>query len=134
MLKEKILYIQTHYRQIYSEISYHLHNIEHRVNRLKAYRKNLVEQMSKKVKELPRDNFGVRQHLKYADLYSSEDSCLTLSYEDVLIVREELAPLILTYGDEASVIRFDALMYGIIKKYMESPVFQIFPKFRHSQI
>lgn len=56
------------------EISYQLQNIEHQVDRLKAYRKKLVEQMSEKVKELPRDNFAVRQHLKYVDLYSSEDN------------------------------------------------------------
>jgi len=35
-----------------------------------------------------------------------------------LIVREELAPLILPDGDEASAVRFDALMYGIELAYL----------------
>ena len=36
-----------------------------------------------------------------------------LSYEDTLLVRDELAPLILPDNDEASAVRFDALMYGL---------------------
>lgn len=95
------------------EISYKLQNIEYQIDRLIAYRNALVKQMSKKVQELPRDNFAVRQHLKYVDLYSSESNYNALTYEDTLIVREEVAPLILPDTDEASVVRFDVLMYGI---------------------
>lgn len=36
-----------------------------------------------------------------------------ITYEDTLLVREELAPLILPDRDEASAVRFDALMYGL---------------------
>ncbi len=100
------------------EISYQLHDIEYQVDRLIAYRKALVKQMSEKVQELPRDNFAVRQHLKYVDLYSSESNYNALTYEDTLIVREEVAPLILPDGDEASAVRFDALMYGIELAYL----------------
>ena len=74
--------------------------------------------MSEKVRELPRDNFAVRQHLKYVDLYSSEENYNALTYEDTLIVKEEVAPLILSDGDEASAVRFDALMYGIELAYL----------------
>ena len=47
-----------------------------------AYRKALVKQMSEKVQELPRDNFAVRQHLKYVDLYATEANYQVLTYED----------------------------------------------------
>ena len=100
------------------EISYKLQDIEYQVDRLIAYRKALVKQMSEKVQELPRDHFAVRQHLKYVELYSSESNYNALTYEDTLIVREEVAPLILTDGDEASAVRFDALMYGIELAYL----------------
>lgn len=95
------------------EISYKLQDIDYQIDRLIAYRKALVKQMSEKVQELPRDNFAVRQHLKYVDLYATEANYQVLTYEDTLIVREEVAPLILPDGDEASAVRFDALMYGI---------------------
>ncbi len=95
------------------EISYKLQGVEYQIDRLIAYRNTLVKQMSEKVQELPRDNFAVRQHLKYVDLYSIESNYQALTYEDTLIVREELAPLILPEQDDASAVRFDALMYGI---------------------
>jgi len=100
------------------EISYKLQDIEYQVDRLIAYRKALVQQMSEQVKELPRDNFTVRQHLKYVDLYSVQANYQALTYEDTLIVREEVAPLILPDGDEPSAVRFDALMYGIELAYL----------------
>lgn len=100
------------------EISYKLQDIEYQIDRLIAYRKNLVKQMSEKVQELPRDNFAVRQHLKYVDLYSVESNYNALTFEDTLIVREEVAPLILPDGDEATAVRFDALMYGIELAYL----------------
>lgn len=100
------------------EITYKLQDIEYQIERLIAYRNALVRHMSEKVQELPRDNFAVRQHLKYVDLYSSETNYQVLTYEDTLIVREEVAPLILPDEDEASAVRFDALMYGIELAYL----------------
>ncbi len=41
-----------------------------------------------------------------------------MSYEDTLVVREELAPIIQPDGEEASAVRFDALMYGIELAYL----------------
>lgn len=100
------------------EISYKLQDITYQTERLMAYRKLLVQQMSKKVQELPRDNFAVKQHLKYVELYSTEANYQQLTYEDTLLVREELAPLIQPEEDEVSAVRFDALMYGIELAYL----------------
>ena len=95
------------------EIAYKLQHYEHQIERLMLYRNALVKYMSEKVGELPRDNFAVRQHLKYVDIYSSEDNYNALTFEDTLIVKEEIAPLILPDGDEVNAVRFDALLYGI---------------------
>ena len=100
------------------EISYKLQDIEYQTDRLIAYRKALVEQMSEKVRELKKDNFAVRQHLKYVELYSDKTNYQGITYEDTLIVREEVAPLIIPDADEASAVRFDALMYGIELAYL----------------
>ena len=100
------------------EISYKLQDIEYQFDKLIEYRKNLVRQMSEKVRELQRDNFAVRQHLKYVDLYSEESNYNALTYEDTLIVRTEIAPLIAPDGDEVNAVRFDALMYGIELAYL----------------
>ena len=98
------------------QIAYKLQDMEHQTERLIAYRNALIQHMSGKVQELNRGNFAVRQHLKYVDLYSQQSNYQTRSYEDTLLVREELAPLILP--DEASAVRFDTLMYGINLAYL----------------
>lgn len=100
------------------EISYKLQDMEYQTDRLTAYRKALVDQMSGKVRELPRDSFAVRQHLKYVELYSEPSGYHALTYEDTLLVREEVAPLIQPDGDEVNAVRFDALMYGIELAYL----------------
>lgn len=100
------------------EIAYKLQDIEYQTDRLITYRKKLVNQMSKKVSKIPKDNSIVRQHIKYVDLYSEESNYQVLTYEDTLVVREEIAPLVLPDGDEASAVRFDALMYGIELAYL----------------
>lgn len=100
------------------DISYKLQDIEYQTKDLAAYRQNLVKQMLDKVKELPRDNFIVKQHLKYVEKYSVEESYQALTYEDTLMVREEVSPILLPDGDEVSAVRFDALMYGIELSYL----------------
>ncbi len=100
------------------EISFKLQDLQYQTERLIAYRKALVEHMTGKVQELNRDNFAVRQHLKYVDLYSTEKNYQTLTYEDTLMVKQELAPLIEPEKDDAKALRFDALMYGIELAYL----------------
>lgn len=92
------------------EISYKLQDVDLQADQLITYRNELVKEMSEKVRELPRDNFAVRQHLKYVDLYSVEVNYRRLTYEDMRTVKEELAPLILPDKDEAGAVRFDALL------------------------
>ncbi|MGN8636911.1 DEAD/DEAH box helicase family protein [Eubacterium pyruvativorans] len=100
------------------EITYKLQDIAYQTERLIAYRKLLVGDMAGKVNELNRENFAVRQHIKFVDQYANEANYNCLTYEDTLMVREELAPLILPDEDEASAVRFDALMYGLELAYL----------------
>lgn len=95
------------------EIAYRLQDMDYQTEELIAFRKRLVEEMVGKVAELPRDNFAIRQHLKYVEMYSSEEGYKALTFEDTVLIREELAPLILPEDDEISAVRFDALIYGI---------------------
>ena len=99
-------------------IAFKLQDLMYQTEDLIAFRASLVEHMAAKVKELNRDNFAVRQHLKYVDLYSVKENYRTLTYEDTLKVRDELAPLILPDDDDAAALRFDALLYGIELAYL----------------
>lgn len=101
-----------------AQIVFKLQDIDYQTQDLIEFRKTLVDDMVSKVRELNRENFAVRQHLKFVDLYSSADNYSSLSYENTLQIREELAPLILPDDDEPSAVRFDALMYGIELAYL----------------
>ena len=79
--------------------------------------------MAGKVQELNRENFAVRQHLKYVEFYSNPNNYTTLTYEDTLTVRSELAPLIEPEKEDAKALRFDALMYGIELAYLSEKTY-----------
>ncbi len=101
-----------------AQIIFKLQDIAYQTNDLIAFRKELVSDLVSKVRELDKKNFAVRQHLKYVELYANEENYMALTFEDTLKLKEELAPLILPDDDEASAVRFDALMYGIELAYL----------------
>ena len=101
-----------------AQIVFKLQDIAWQTPDLIAFRQCLVEELLVKVRELNRDNFAVRQHLEYVERYSSPDSYQTLTYEDTLRMNEELVPLIEPDQDDATALRFDALMYGIELAYL----------------
>ena len=100
------------------EIAYKLQNMQFQTEELKAFRTSLVEHMVSQVQKLNRDNFAVKQHLKYVELYADKNSYNALTYADTLIAREELAPLIEPEPDDPKALRFDALLYGIELAYL----------------
>ena len=157
----KMIALQSAVFNLKFEITYQLQSAEYQTDRLIAYRNALVREMSERVQKLPRDNFAVRQHLKYVEMYSDETNYQALTYGDTVTVKEEVSPLIQPEEDEANAVRFDALMYrielaylmgkkdikargdlrkkvkgvaGVAKRLQELPVWQIFLKFRHRQI
>lgn len=101
-----------------AQIAFKLQDLAYQTKDLIAFRKTLVEDMVRKVRELNRDNFAVRQHLKYVELYSNTDNYVSLTYENTLTMGEELAPLIIPDKDEPKAVRFDALLYGIELAYL----------------
>lgn len=77
-----------------AQIAYKLQDLEFQTDDMIAFRQELIKDMVCKVRELNKENFAVRQHLKYVELYSDPDNYVSLSYEDTLMIKEELAPLI----------------------------------------
>lgn len=100
------------------EIAYKLQDMAYQTEELKAFRADIVSHLTEKVQELNRENFAVRQHLRYVEQFAKVENYQTLTYEDTLTVRRELAPLIMPEEDEPTALRFDALMYGIELAYL----------------
>lgn len=101
-----------------AQIAFKLQDLAYQTTDLIAFRKTLVEDMVHKVQELNKENFAVRQHLKYVELYANPDHYNALTYEDTLLMGQELAPLITPEEDDAKALRFDALLYGIELAYL----------------
>ena len=100
------------------QMAYKLQDINYQTDYLVKFRNDLVATLVENVTSLNRNNFAVRQHLKYVDQYSNNVNYDSLTYEDTLLVKEELAPLILPEEDEISAVRFDALVYAIELAYL----------------
>ena len=96
-----------------SQLVYKLQDINYQTDELKAFRAALVDDMVRKVRELNRESFAVKQHMKYVDLYSDPENYRTITYEDTLLIGQELAPLIMPDPDDTKALRFDWLVYGI---------------------
>ncbi|MBR6050459.1 MAG: DEAD/DEAH box helicase family protein, partial [Clostridia bacterium] len=106
-----------------AQIIFKLQDIAYQTTELTEFRKRLVDEMVCKVSELNKENFAVRQHLKYVEQYSTADGFLALTYEDTLKIKDEIAPLINPDKDDASAVRFDALMYGVELAYLAGKQF-----------
>lgn len=101
-----------------AQIIYKLQDLDYQTEELIPFREKLVQEMLEKVRQLDRGSFAVKQHLRYVEKFSAPESYLALSYEDTLHLRDEVSPLLLPDEDEASAVRFDALMYGIELAYL----------------
>ena len=101
-----------------AQMAFKLQDLAYQTEELIAFRQALVDDMVRKVKELNRENFAVRQHLKYVEQYANPDNYRSLTYEDTLMMAQELSPLIEPDHDDAKALRFDALMYGIELAYL----------------
>lgn len=101
-----------------AQIAFKLQDLAYQTPDLIAFRTALVDDMASKVQELNRENFAVRQHLKYVELYADPKSYQALTYEDTLLMGQELAPLIVPESGDPKALRFDALIYGIELAYL----------------
>ncbi|NCA98530.1 MAG: DUF4145 domain-containing protein [Clostridia bacterium] len=104
--------------QLKAQIISKLQDLAFQTKELIPFRQSLTDDLVYKVQSLNRENFAVKQHLKYVELYSDPKSYASLSYEDTLIMGRELAPLIQPDDDVASAVRFDSLVYGIELAYL----------------
>lgn len=93
-------------------IVYKLQELAFQTEDLQAYRKDLVEGLLEQIKELPRDNFAVKQHLKIIDKFQIENDFSALTFENTLQIAEHIAPLIAPAKDgDTAAARFDQLIY-----------------------
>ncbi len=110
--------LQAEIFRLQAQLAFKLQDNVRQTSDMAAFRKTLVRDMVRKVRALNRDNFAVRQHLRFVEQYSESTSYNTLTCEDTQQMAEELAPLLTADTEDISVVRFDALLYGIELAYL----------------
>lgn len=78
-----------------------------------AYRNNTVEDLRESIIELPENNFAVRRHFRYVELFSIQSTWLNLESKEISDIKEHIAPLIKPKSDNELAKRFDYCIYSI---------------------
>ena len=107
-----------------AEIILRLQEIRYQIEELIPYRNRLIKELIDKVAELNRDNFAVRQHIYYVDLFSTQKTFQALKYEQLKDMEEHIMPLLGPEKENFSASRFDVLMYGIELAYITGEVYK----------
>ena len=95
------------------EMVYKLQDLSFQTEVLQGYRKDLVKELLEEIKGLSRDNFAVKQHLRFIDKFQNEEDFAALTYENTLQIAEHIAPLVAPTNEDSSATRFDQLIYQI---------------------
>ncbi len=106
--------IQEQLFNLKAELIFKLQESQLQTDFLRKFREDLIADLIKKVSELNRKNFAVRQHLKHIDTFARRETYQALTYENILNIAEHIAPLINPEEvDDYIALRFDALIYAI---------------------
>lgn len=105
------------------QIIYKLQDIAYQTEPLIEWRSNLIDDLSAKVGKLPKNNFAIRQHIKYVDIYSNPKNYQGLTFDECKQIEKEIAPFI-PADDDGKALRFDALMYRIELAYLTGKSFK----------
>lgn len=105
-LSEKIFNIKV---DLIKELQHFDYQEEKYVN----YRKKLIKECIAEIKALNRDNFVVKQYLKYVDKYCHQEAWANLGIIDVSNIKENITHLVIPQEDDELAKRFDYLMFTI---------------------
>ena len=83
-------------------------------------RKNLVKDVTGYIQKINIDSFRAKAHLKAINEYIEEYRYNYLNYQDVLTIKEEIAPLIESLDEKYYMVHFDYIMYVIELAYLNN--------------
>lgn len=77
------------------------------------FRKMLLDDVVKKVRDLNREHFEVKMHMEAVEKYSDINRYADLSEQDLDVLKKEIAPLVLPYSGDSLANSFDVLLFKI---------------------
>ena len=97
-----------------------LQDIRYSEDKYIKLRKDLLDELISNVKSLNEDSYLVRMHLKYVEIYKNENEWNTIGAVAQDDIKNHIAPLITSYGDDELAKRFDIVMYSIALAYLQN--------------
>ncbi|RDY22699.1 DUF4145 domain-containing protein [Romboutsia maritimum] len=96
-----------------------LQDIRYTEDKYLNLRKELLNELITSVKALNESDFLVRMNLNYVHKYKNEDNWNSLGAIDQNEIREHIAILITSMGEDELAKRFDIVMYNIVLAYLQ---------------
>ena len=112
--------LQSNLMAVKTEIVYKLQEPTYKEDIYIELRKRLVKELTESIQKIDINSFRAKTHLKAINEFIEEYRYNHLDYQDVLTIKEEIAPLIESLDEKYYVVHFDYLMYVIELAYLNS--------------
>lgn len=96
-----------------------LEHLDYQEDELIEYRNKLIDDVLEEISNINRDRFNANMRISLIDKYSEKESFQSLNEKDVLNLKEEISPLIISLDEDELAKRFDYLMYTIEFAYLD---------------
>lgn len=96
-----------------------LQDIKYAEEKYINFRKDIVNGLINSIKSLNESSYLVRMNLKYVETYKDENNWENIDTKSKDDIKNYIAPLIVSYGEDELAKRFDVLMYNIILGYLQ---------------
>ncbi|WP_026895749.1 DEAD/DEAH box helicase family protein [Clostridiisalibacter paucivorans] len=96
-----------------------LEHLDYQEPDLIEHRNRLIDNILEDISNINRQRFNANMRIHLIDKYSNKETFKTLSEKDVLTLKEEISPLIISIDEDELAKRFDYLMYTIEFAYLE---------------
>lgn len=96
-----------------------LEHLDYQVDDLIKYRNELIDNILMEISKINRERFNANMRIHLIDKYSDKDTFETLNEKDVLTLKEQISPLVISTDEDELAKRFDYLMYTIEFAYLE---------------
>ena len=112
--------LQSNLIAVKTEIVYKLQEPTYKEDIYIELRKRLVKELTESIQKIDINSFRAKTHLKAINEFIEEYRYNHLDYQDILTIKEEIAPLIESLDEKYYVVHFDYLMYVIELAYLNS--------------
>jgi type I restriction enzyme R subunit len=102
-----------------SKIAQILQSAEYQIPELIEFRQKIVSEDVDAVRALSRENYAVKQVMRFVDEFSKDDKWESLSEADMPVLEEKISPLITQSDSDIDAVRFDAMIHTAQKAALE---------------